>query len=760
VADDSGGVTVPNNENWTEWTFEQVLKALTDEGADLHTPAKASLFNVNTSPGASDTISYHAWGDYYYGVNVNTETTSAWSTAINTIDEMMADVARGKRGSMDLQTLRDLEGQIMAFGIWAAYTAAGMNGWSNRLDSDDEGFRGKAASIIQWRLKANGDGLSDTEEQVFTRHGRHIALAVGDAATELANYNTSMSNAWTNATNFNLRDWMQNGIDGAVGDIYDYIVANGLQLGQPGYKLDAFNGDVASGKAYIKATLQAYPDGDLTSAAGWQKISDKLSQTNVSLLKSFLDTPAQTAISTLAPKYKLATTTLIEITAPPTETPPRPDTGDGNGPPDGDGSLPPPPDGSGNGNIPPPPDGGTGGGGDGGLPPPDGGTGGGGDGGLPPPDGGTGGGGDGGLPPPDGGTGGGGDGGLPPPDGGTGGLNVPGGGTPGDGGMNGPGSGNGAFVPSLMPPGGGASGGNGPAGGGSSVGPGGDGAFDENGPGDGLIAPPDGGAGGGDGGLGDSLPPPGAGNSRTSLPPGGGADGGTGGLHGIGSPPGGDGAGVGAGAGAGGFGSDPGPGFGSGALGGGSGGLGDGSGFGGLGGGIGDGRGGAGGGLGGAGGGLGGAGAGLGGLGGGLGGFGGGAGGAGGGFGGGMGGMPSQLTGGSPGASGAPGSSGDGGGVPFFPPMMGGGAGAGGDKPQERERQTWLSEDEEIWGTRADVGSGVIGRLEEEEFDVEEVPLTGPTRRQQRADTPRRPRKTEPAQRESTETGEGASGTA
>jgi hypothetical protein len=125
--------------------------------------------------------------------------------------------------------------------------------------------------------------------------------------------------------------------------------------------------------------------------------------------------------------------------------------------------------------------------------------------------------------------------------------------------------------------------------------------------------------------------------------------------------------------------------------------------------------------------------------------------------------MPSQLTGGSPGASGAPGSS-SGGGVPFFPPMMGGGAGAGGDKPQERERQTWLSEDEEIWGTRAGVGSGVVGRLEEEEFDVEEVPLTGPTRRQQRADTPRRPRKTEQAeqaeQAERESTGEGASGTA
>jgi hypothetical protein len=77
---------------------------------------------------------------------------------------------------------------------------------------------------------------------------------------------------------------------------------------------------------------------------------------------------------------------------------------------------------------------------------------------------------------------------------------------------------------------------------------------------------------------------------------------------------------------------------------------------------------------------------------------------------------PTQLVGGSPGAGG--GTSGDsqgGAGVPFFPPMMGGagGAGGGGEKPRERERQTWLSEDEAVWGTHTDAGSGVIGRLDD-----------------------------------------------
>ncbi len=62
--------------------------------------------------------------------------------------------------------------------------------------------------------------------------------------------------------------------------------------------------------------------------------------------------------------------------------------------------------------------------------------------------------------------------------------------------------------------------------------------------------------------------------------------------------------------------------------------------------------------------------------------------------------------------------------------MMGGGAGGAGEKPQERERQTWLSEDEAVWGTDVDAGSGVIGRIEDAE-DVEDVlaaPLPGQER--------------------------------
>lgn len=64
--------------------------------------------------------------------------------------------------------------------------------------------------------------------------------------------------------------------------------------------------------------------------------------------------------------------------------------------------------------------------------------------------------------------------------------------------------------------------------------------------------------------------------------------------------------------------------------------------------------------------------------------------------------------------------------VPLYPPMAGmGGMGMGGNQQtQDRERTTWLAEDERVWGTDPDVAPAVLGRgkrkrkaTDEEEFD-------------------------------------------
>ena len=82
---------------------------------------------------------------------------------------------------------------------------------------------------------------------------------------------------------------------------------------------------------------------------------------------------------------------------------------------------------------------------------------------------------------------------------------------------------------------------------------------------------------------------------------------------------------------------------------------------------------------------------------------------------------------------------------PMYSPMAGGGMmggqGMGQGQGQERERSTWLAEDEDVWGTDPDVGPQVLGRdytgdEEPEEYD-------GYTGRPERP-TPRRPTRREP----------------
>jgi hypothetical protein len=48
---------------------------------------------------------------------------------------------------------------------------------------------------------------------------------------------------------------------------------------------------------------------------------------------------------------------------------------------------------------------------------------------------------------------------------------------------------------------------------------------------------------------------------------------------------------------------------------------------------------------------------------------------------------------------------------PYMPPMMGG-MGQRDGQSKERQRSTWLTEDEEVWGTDPEVSPAVIGRVD------------------------------------------------
>ncbi|WP_161684386.1 hypothetical protein [Micromonospora rubida] len=69
-----------------------------------------------------------------------------------------------------------------------------------------------------------------------------------------------------------------------------------------------------------------------------------------------------------------------------------------------------------------------------------------------------------------------------------------------------------------------------------------------------------------------------------------------------------------------------------------------------------------------------------------------------------------------------------GGGMPFMPGMMGG-PGMGGNQDRERQRNTWLKEDERVWGTDPECAPAVIGRRgKPNRGEDDEYPTSGDVR--------------------------------
>jgi hypothetical protein len=637
------GPTFPASGGSTEWTFDLALRAVTGNltGADgqavpnLTSLALGKWFSYDDKPSASDNITYHAYGNYYYGANYNTDAATAWTKAVEAINTAVLNLEVGTTGEVSLQGMQRLRNALITVSTWLAGSTTDIGTWAKNLDSDDSDFQGKAAALIQHRLHNDTKWVDGLHQQLTSYHGRSMISSIDSAGQALTAYIGRMSIAWR-AAYPTLKTIVADQQTYYVNYISDYIDHWGLQKGLPNYWLDKLwvlnkIGVAESPDDYITRVLNSYPGGSLRTTAGWDAMNTNITHSIQQSLETALNVPARTAISALSTAYGDAARYIAALTKPvgvdSAAAPPPPPPPDGGG---NDSNLPPPPpppDGGGNdANLPPPPDGG--GGNDGNLPPP--------------PDGGAGN--DANIPPPSGG--GANDLGLPPPSSGGGNdLNLPA-----------PGGGDG-----HTPPGG----------------PGGS---------DGTLPPfvpfPPIPAGGGKGGArlaNPGLPEPGADlPGIPGLPAGGGGSGhgpaGLGDLSGTALPPGGLGAGR------------------LGAPGSGSAGLRD--------------R---------------------------------------------VGGpvtgtdraaLPDlRLSGGSPGAdgAGADGGAGSGaGGVPFFPPMAGGAGGAG-EKPKERERQTWLSEDESVWGTGEEACIAVVGWPGgEQPYEEEPLPPSRPVRPGRRPASPTR----------------------
>lgn len=388
--------TLPGTGDYSGATFEQILFAVSGQGVDLHqhldtaSSGEHAWFKFAAAPGPQNHMHYRAWDKYYFGVDVNTSAFLNWASLVREMDKLTYPMFSAKTGLMDVQRLWDAKHVSNAYVTWLTESLASTNAWVKGLESDDSGFKGKAAYAIQVNLRRLAFTFDDIRGQIMEDRKPAVPQAMHDSAAALSIFGQRMASSWAEHDQFLLTQ-AHNASTAIFANIRDYIATQGLSVAYKGhtgpytYVLDDL-GSQAEREAHIKQRLRLYEggatysgmkplpagfppiSGDLTTAAFWDSVNAAMSTYLRTELQK-LDAKARTQMALLSQAYTTTYQSLddLKTNQPPTIGSPPPNI------PGGGGDAPPPP-----GIVPPPtftiskpPPGFDGdGGADGGAPPP------------------------------------------------------------------------------------------------------------------------------------------------------------------------------------------------------------------------------------------------------------------------------------------------------------------------------------------------------------------------------------------------------
>ncbi|MFT7841740.1 hypothetical protein Q5530_36865 [Saccharothrix sp. BKS2] len=383
--------------DYSRSTFDQIIKAVTGYDIKLHSTLDAGLgaggwFKTAEPEGASNTMSYRAWDHEYFRVEINNSAYQNWNAAANGVEELAPALANGKLGLMDAPRLWDARNVTEKYVRWLENSLETTKTWVAGLDSEDSAFRGKAAYAIQVNLKRLAFTFNDLRDQIMEDRKPATPVALDDAAEALRHFGQSMAWVWWESNKFLFN---QAGATATqiIGNVMDHLRYAGLFVSNKDlpvndnryYVLDDY-GSREEAEEYIRSVMARYDSsvpyehplppgfqhvrGDLSNPALWQSLNAALSGYLRKEVEK-LDLKAREEMVKLAEVYTRSgrSMTALKTNQPPNLGSPPPDfgNGNGNGPPgsdipelgDGDGKgeqefkfewPPMPPDGKGSGN--------------------------------------------------------------------------------------------------------------------------------------------------------------------------------------------------------------------------------------------------------------------------------------------------------------------------------------------------------------------------------------------------------------------------
>jgi len=375
---------VPDTMNWSQWTYAQALRAVTDDDIDLRALSNVQWFVFNPAgvdqAGGHDEVGYQAHGNQYYGATIDHRAIDGFEAGADTLRTVSDELLTGVRGTVDLNTLARLRDRVIVLENFLSDYAGQFRKRANDLDSTAPGFSGKAAYLIYVRLADMAARLELWSGGLPVTPGVPLSKAAENARSDLDNFCRGMANAWYAESNTGVRDRIRNAVIAETWAIRNHLISKGIVVGESGYKfdkwdprrnpnrivlpfmVDAFNDRV---RAEVLAALASYPKGDLRKPETWTRINQSITDTVRDSLDN-MDAVARQYIAPLGWAYRVLADGLKPLQTPvpfrPPPISPPPPSG-GPPPPLARSAAPPPTWGGGGGGASKKPSGGPGGGG-------------------------------------------------------------------------------------------------------------------------------------------------------------------------------------------------------------------------------------------------------------------------------------------------------------------------------------------------------------------------------------------------------------
>ena len=288
-----GPAEIPKHEDWSKWTIEQAVQAITGDSVDLTKLIDKQWFTF-VPEGASNTwdfkegkgkpdkmpgeMSYHAYGTQYYGVNIDHAAVTTFEDGFDKFMKMGPGLTKGIAGEMDASKLNGLRDKVVELQRFLDDRGAQYRQWAKLLDSNAADFDGKAAAVIQSRMDNYADSLEHWSRQLSYNYGLPLVNGVSEAAAALNSFNYMASAGIDFMEKNKIRDIVQYAIDNRVAEIYNWLNYWGLIRSDPRYYFldsDTLDGFLEETRNRIMEQSRLWYMASGGTDAGWIEIGEK-----------------------------------------------------------------------------------------------------------------------------------------------------------------------------------------------------------------------------------------------------------------------------------------------------------------------------------------------------------------------------------------------------------------------------------------------------------------------------------------------------